>query len=614
MVDDGEPSRMELEDAEDLSSEHIEQGDLSAMTQLGGPLMTIQVVRCRTAKHARSLNHEHRRECTGVSFSDAGVPIVVDDSICALQAHAKDCFSIAVVAERWLASGGEDDVAFLWDQNVSGRRVLQLNDCNDLEWICWHTTSDILFAGDKDGIVWMWLIGPSGVAQSKVYSGNGSSCTDGSLLPDGRRLLAGYADGAVRLWNLKDGTFTMLNLSGTVTAIHHHISQPIAAVGTEIGTVHVINTSHSDRLSVTVEFPALSPPKEVDEEEANLENCVECAQFAPFNSWLAVGRNDGTLCIYETTSSAPRSIYRAPSPQAMVRALWSMEGNTPFLCVGSVDCFVRIFDARDGSLYKMTYYQMYRNTTLGEALQKTLDDLVHEQMIPPQLAVKVLAIYDKAINKALAQKAKNKIFGKKTCSFLFTGTRTGTMAYMMYRETTLGSALSRTLDEFVEEGLITRPLAMKVLTTFDKNINKALAYRVKNKIWKKNMLFLFTGTRTGTMAYMMYRETTLGSALSRTLDEFVEEGLITRPLAMKVLTTFDKNINKALAYRVKNKVQFKADKLVTYRYCDNVWTFVINGVEFRDVHRSIDRTVDRVKIVACDGRAPGLAGTTSGTM
>lgn len=45
---------------------------------------------------------------------------------------------------------------------------LQINECNDLEWMCWHTTSDILFAGDKDGLVWMWLIGPSGVAQSKV--------------------------------------------------------------------------------------------------------------------------------------------------------------------------------------------------------------------------------------------------------------------------------------------------------------------------------------------------------------------------------------------------------------------------------------------------------------
>ncbi|KIH66920.1 WD domain, G-beta repeat protein [Ancylostoma duodenale] len=187
-------------------------------------------------------------------------------------------------------------------------------------------------------------------------------------------------------------------------------------------SVHVVNTAHIDRLIITVVFPPLSEPSEATEhevfikrlavkaaDEENIESCVECVQYSPFNSWLAVGRNDGTLCIYETGSTTPRSIYRAPSPQAMVRALWSMEGNTPFLCVGSVDGTVRVFDARDGSLYKelgnggdevldmallgsnplrvmtagtggMTYYQMYRNTTLGEALQKTLDDLVHERM------------------------------------------------------------------------------------------------------------------------------------------------------------------------------------------------------------------------------------------
>ncbi|EYC30461.1 hypothetical protein Y032_0005g2661 [Ancylostoma ceylanicum] len=53
-------------------------------------------------------------------FSDAGTQEVVDDSSCALQAHEQDCFSIAVAAERWLASGGEDDVAYLWDHQVSG--------------------------------------------------------------------------------------------------------------------------------------------------------------------------------------------------------------------------------------------------------------------------------------------------------------------------------------------------------------------------------------------------------------------------------------------------------------------------------------------------------------
>ncbi|CAD6199910.1 unnamed protein product [Caenorhabditis auriculariae] len=56
-----------------------------------------------------------------------------------------------------------------------------------------------------------------------------------------------------------------------------------------------------------------------------------------------------------------------------------------------------------------TTYVMYRNTTLGEALQKTLEDLVSDQLIPESLVPKVLAIYDKAINKALSTRAKNKV-------------------------------------------------------------------------------------------------------------------------------------------------------------------------------------------------------------
>lgn len=48
---------------------------------------------------------------------------MVDDSSYALQAHEQDCFSIAMAAERWLASGGEDDVAYLWDHQVSGQSI-----------------------------------------------------------------------------------------------------------------------------------------------------------------------------------------------------------------------------------------------------------------------------------------------------------------------------------------------------------------------------------------------------------------------------------------------------------------------------------------------------------
>ncbi|CAJ0598047.1 unnamed protein product [Cylicocyclus nassatus] len=102
------------------------------------------------------------------------------------------------------------------------------------------------------------------------------------------------------------------------------------------------------------------------------------------------------------------------------------------------------------------------------------------------------------------------------------------------------------------------------------------------------------------MPYTMYRETTLGTALTNTLDEFLEEGLISRTLAAKVLAAFDANINKALSYKVKNKMQFKADKLLAYRYCDNVWTVIMKGVEFHDVFWPVSHRVEKLKIVACE--------------
>ncbi|EMP41482.1 BCL2/adenovirus E1B 19 kDa protein-interacting protein 2 [Chelonia mydas] len=75
---------------------------------------------------------------------------------------------------------------------------------------------------------------------------------------------------------------------------------------------------------------------------------------------------------------------------------------------------------------------------------------------------------------------------------------------------------------------------------------------------------------------------------------------ITPQLALQVLLQFDKAINSALAQRVRNRVNFRGS-LNTYRFCDNVWTFVLNDVEFREVTELVK--VDKVKIVACDGKS-----------
>ena len=103
--------------------------------------------------------------------------------------------------------------------------------------------------------------------------------------------------------------------------------------------------------------------------------------------------------------------------------------------------------------------------------------------------------------------------------------------------------------------------------------------------------------------------------------------MLSPALALRVLIQFDKSINNALATRVKTKLHFKvclallalllvqmklnfpilkyyfvqAEKLNTYRFCDNVWTFMLKEVEFRE--NSELAKVDRVKIVACDAKS-----------
>nr|CAG4649029.1 EOG090X0L7F [Polyphemus pediculus] len=103
------------------------------------------------------------------------------------------------------------------------------------------------------------------------------------------------------------------------------------------------------------------------------------------------------------------------------------------------------------------------------------------------------------------------------------------------------------------------------------------------------------------MAYQLYRNTTLGNTLQESLDELIQYGQITPQLALKVLLQFDRSMNKALAEKVKNRLTFKAGKLHTYRFCDNVWTFLLSEVEFRDIQELAKG--ETVKIVACDGKS-----------
>eukprot|EP01112_Ceratiomyxa_fruticulosa_P018731 TRINITY_DN603_c0_g2_i1.p1 TRINITY_DN603_c0_g2~~TRINITY_DN603_c0_g2_i1.p1 ORF type:complete len:115 (-),score=18.32 TRINITY_DN603_c0_g2_i1:208-552(-) len=105
---------------------------------------------------------------------------------------------------------------------------------------------------------------------------------------------------------------------------------------------------------------------------------------------------------------------------------------------------------------------------------------------------------------------------------------------------------------------------------------------------------------TAVTHYELYRKSSIGVALSDTLDELVNNGQLSAQMALHILPVFDKVMNEALATKVKTKANVKGH-LHTYRFCDNVWTFILENAQFKIDTETF--TLDKVKIVACDGRA-----------
>ncbi|KAG6608125.1 Transcription initiation factor IIA subunit 2, partial [Cucurbita argyrosperma subsp. sororia] len=99
--------------------------------------------------------------------------------------------------------------------------------------------------------------------------------------------------------------------------------------------------------------------------------------------------------------------------------------------------------------------------------------------------------------------------------------------------------------------------------------------------------------------FELYRRSTIGMCLTETLDEMVQNGTLSPELAIQVLVQFDKSMTEALESQVKSKVTIKGH-LHTYRFCDNVWTFILQDATFKN--EDSQETVGRIKIVACDSK------------
>jgi transcription initiation factor TFIIA small subunit len=58
---------------------------------------------------------------------------------------------------------------------------------------------------------------------------------------------------------------------------------------------------------------------------------------------------------------------------------------------------------------------------------------------------------------------------------------------------------------------------------------------------------------------LIYRNYSIGMALTDSLDELIQSGHINPQLAMRVLMTFDRSISEALSQLVRNKANIKVN-------------------------------------------------------
>lgn len=111
---------------------------------------------------------------------------------------------------------------------------------------------------------------------------------------------------------------------------------------------------------------------------------------------------------------------------------------------------------------------------------------------------------------------------------------------------------------------------MRILANFDRSISEVLADKVKARLSFK---VHFTSTKRWRM--------NIGACRRR------EDGICARRLGLTCCVSVQGHLD-------------------TYRFCDEVWTFLIKDVTFKmEGNQSV--TVDKVKIVSCNAKRPGDA-------
>ena len=232
-----------------------------------------------------------------------------------------------------LASGSQDDTIRLWDAVTGKHKHTLTRHSSDVRSVAFSPDGQTLSSGSWDGTVRLWevatgtqthmLTGHGGPVESVAFSPDGETLASGggqeddtirlwdavtgkhkhtltrhssdvrsvAFSPDGQTLSSGSWDGTVRLWEVATGTQTHM-LTGHVRTVESVAFSPngqtlASGGGWNDGTIHLWNAVTGEHKRAFIGHTGT----------------VASVEFSPDGQTLASSGTDGTILLWELTSS-----------------------------------------------------------------------------------------------------------------------------------------------------------------------------------------------------------------------------------------------------------------------------------------------------------------------
>ncbi|XP_023305045.2 katanin p80 WD40 repeat-containing subunit B1 isoform X1 [Lucilia cuprina] len=207
---------------------------------------------------------------------------------------------------RVLVTGGQDRNVNLWAIGQTECFMSLTGHNRPIDCVRFAYNDDFVYSADDIGIIRRWDLNAQTICST--LNGHMKSVRTLDFNPSGEYVVSGSNDTTVRLWDVRNQNSCMKIYRGHISHVNSVKFSPdglwIASAGTE-GSVIIWDIRKSKQIMEFCDQPAGA--------------AITCIQFHPFEFLLAVGRVDGTVCIYDletksriTQTDSTSLFYRHP--------------------------------------------------------------------------------------------------------------------------------------------------------------------------------------------------------------------------------------------------------------------------------------------------------------